>query len=81
MKRKLGATGEFPRAGVSTGMTKARSRSRSVTISRKRRVIVDFGTPTVSIGMPPELASELAATLVKHGDAIDAATVKPELPS
>ena len=34
-------------------------------------VILDFGTPVIWLGMPPELARIVAKNLIKHADAIE----------
>ena len=65
---KLGPTGEYPRGRLTPtdegGITFAVGTKNGV-------VLLDFGKPCVWVGMPPDQARRLAASLTKHADAID----------
>lgn len=62
-----GALGDFPEGKL----TKTDEGSIQFSIGEKGgKVVLDFGTPVVWVGMNPQQAADLASTLLKHARAV-----------
>jgi len=64
----LGKTGQHPRGRLTPT---DEGGIRMAVGSRDGVVVLDFGTPVAWVGLPPSEARQLAASLMKHADAID----------
>lgn len=68
-ERKMGPTGKFPKGKlidsdegeIGFGVTHMNG-----------KVVINFGSPVAWLGIDPALARELAASLIKHADEVDA---------
>jgi len=67
----LGATGRFPEGKIHDS---DEGEIRFAVGSKDGNVIIEFGKPVAWLGLPPDLARELAVLLTKHADALDHAT-------
>ena len=65
---RLGPTGNFPRGRLTPC---DEGEIRIAVGSKDGTVVIDFGKPTAWVGFPPADARALAASLVKHADAIE----------
>lgn len=74
----LGATGKFPQgkmhASDEGGLKLAVAHDPA-----HGTVVIDFGTPVVWLGLPPDRARHLAALLIQHADELEAGPM-PGLP-
>lgn len=68
LKQPLGPTGEHPNGR----MTPTDEGGIRFAIGAKNgAVVIDFGKPVAWVGMPPDQARQMAASLVRHADAIE----------
>lgn len=76
---KLGATGEFPEGKLAEGD----EGSLNLAIgSKEGKVVIDFGSPTVWIGMAPQEAATFASLIIKFARQVareNNLTIKVEL--
>ena len=64
----FGATGKFPRGKIDSS---DEGELQFGIAAAKGNVIINFGKPVVWIGVPPEMAREMAASLLKNADEAD----------
>lgn len=69
MHEQFGPTGEYPR-GKLTASDEGEIMVGIAHDQESKTVIIDFGTPVRWIGFTGEQANEIAATLIKHANAL-----------
>lgn len=70
MAEKLGKTGEYPEGKISSDDEGALNMAVG-SDPDQRLVRIEFGTPVAWLAMPPELARDLANTILKHCDRLN----------
>lgn len=67
-RERLGPTGKFPDGKLNPT---DRGEIAIAVGAEQGNVVLNFGVPTIWIGLPPTQAREVAAMMVKHADSIE----------